>query len=118
MRPYAQIVERHWRTFRPTAVAEMEDPQAFFQATGARVETQVREMTEDLLAKWPPEKGLLERQAQIGQAQRQAEEVVMANEVFLPPEPDAMENELPTDGLWPIPPMEHSPTEDTVTPPA
>lgn len=101
---YPALIERHWRTFRPQATAGLSDPHQFFLDLGARAEQMVEELTTQLLDREPPETDFLARQQQLLRAQRQAEEIVLANEVFLPPETDSLEAELPTGPLPPLPP--------------
>ena len=98
MADYARIAEQHWRTFRPRATAKMRNPSAFFQNLAARVEQRVNDLADDLLAKEPPETEYEDRVAQIERANRKAEEIVLAQEVYLPPEPGQANNELPREG--------------------
>lgn len=110
---YATIAERHWRTFRPAATAKMKNPEAFFRALAARVEQRVNDLTDELLAKQETETDYLARVEQIDAANRQAEEIVLDQEVFLPPEPGAADNELP-----PLPSRGPSTTTENPTPQA
>jgi type IV secretory pathway VirJ component len=95
---YAQTARKHWTTFRPEATAQLADPETFFKDLGARVETLVQRRAEQLAAAEKPQPTTeQERRDLMLWAFRTAEAEVLEQEVFLPAEPDARENELPVD---------------------
>jgi hypothetical protein len=93
---YEARARRHWETFLPDATAKLDDPEEHFRALGARVEGLVTELAEQLATRETP-KGATEQEkvATREWAYRTAEEVVLQDEVYLPAEPDAADNELP-----------------------
>lgn len=79
---YAQTAERYWKTYLPSRVAQMKDPRAFFQSLGKQIADLVQAaaagvpQTEDFVAN---------KQARVG-AVKAAEEMALADLVFLTPE--------------------------------
>ena len=94
---YGRTAERHWRTFLPTAYANLENPEEFFEELDERVMALVDEMQANLLAGQTLSTETGEREKQLSAARRQAEETVLAEEVFLPAEPGQEANELPAE---------------------
>src|SRR4051794_38763376 len=92
---YSQTADRHWATYLPAARASLVDPEAFFRALGERAEYEVRRLTDEILAKEGSESDELERGRIADRARRKAEEIVLAEVVFLAPEPGSEDNELP-----------------------
>ena len=93
---YETRARRHWETFLPKATAALEDPDEHFRQLGARVEGQVTDLARQL-AERETTPGMTEEEKVdlMEWAYRTAEEVVMEDEVFLPPEKGARNNELP-----------------------
>jgi hypothetical protein len=94
------ILERHLRTFRPTMVAEMPNPETWFEAEAERIEALIESQEQRLMAAETetPENDL-DAMALMERARRTATEIVLQNEVWsLAPEPGAEDNELPADG--------------------
>ena len=54
---------------------------------GSRVEARIDELADQLAGDAPPGEGYLARAGRIGQARRQAEEIVLTEMVLLEPEP-------------------------------
>jgi hypothetical protein len=92
---YLPKIRRHWQTFLPKATAALPDPEKHFLDLSQRVEAMVNDATDDLLAKETLPADPQERAQLIDALRRRAEEVTLANEVYLPPEPGAENNELP-----------------------
>lgn len=102
MNQYGKVAQQHWATYRPAATAALGSPQeqaAFFTALGLRVAQQIGSLTEDLLAKQPPADGYLAQVQARTQAQSQARELVLHDEVFLPAEPGMENAELPDNAI-------------------
>ncbi|MFE7777615.1 hypothetical protein ACFU5O_27695 [Streptomyces sp. NPDC057445] len=90
MNQYGRRAQRHWQEFRPSSVAELEDPEAFFTQLGADVqhEVRVRWTTERLAEPAVAGESYLER---VGRLQRQRNEVegeVLRELVLLPAHDD------------------------------
>ncbi len=87
MNRYGRLAYHHTRLHRPKAFAAMADPVAHFTALGLEVEGQITDLRDGLLG-FPREAESLEDYRQRSyQARRQAEEVVLAEAVWTPPEP-------------------------------
>jgi hypothetical protein len=96
---YGKTAMRHWETYRPTALAALENPTQFFEDLGKQVAEEIAALWPDL-AKPQPGEDPTDFQAAMGRnrmAQLQAREKVMAELVFLPAEPGLEDAELPRD---------------------
>jgi len=94
---YARMAQQHWQTFLPEATSKLPDPETHFRRLGERVETLVLARAESLISSATPRPTTEQEKVDLALwAHRTAEEEVLADEVFLTPEPDARENELPT----------------------
>lgn len=89
MNYYGQMAQRHWARWLPRQYAAIEDPGSFFSDLGSRAETRIDELADQLAGDDPPGEGYLARAGRIGQARRQAEEIVLAQMILLEPEPEA-----------------------------
>ena len=97
---YARTARQHWETFLPQATAALPNPEEHFRRLGERVESLVLARAEQLVAAEQPAPSTEQERRDVALwAHRTAEEEVMADEVFLTPEPDARDNELPTQSL-------------------
>lgn len=93
----------HWSRHAASRVAQLEDPEAFFQELGETAAGQIASLSEQMEAATPPEPEYLARVAQLASIRRQAEEIVLNDLVFsVEPEPatawealDDMLNQLP-----------------------
>jgi len=92
---YARAADCHWATYLPAARASLDDPDGFFQELGERVHTQICRLAAEILANEASEPDEVERGWQVDRARRKAEEIFLADEVFLRPEPGSENNELP-----------------------
>lgn len=88
MNQYGNQALDYWRAHRPDSYAGLADPLGFFRELGERVAAQVDELAQQLYARDPAPAGESEadNQARRAALRRQAEEVVLAELVFLPPE--------------------------------
>jgi hypothetical protein len=60
---------------------------------GSRAETRIDALADDLAGEDQPGEGYLAKAGRLGQARRQAEEIVLAEMILLEPEPGASEDE-------------------------
>jgi hypothetical protein len=84
------VAQEYWETYRPTALAELENPEEFFQGLGMRVAARIGEVAEQMLAELPIEEQATQRQAVRGQVQ----EMVYDQEIYLPKEPGTEHREM------------------------
>lgn len=86
MNRYARIAQRHWQDHAPSRVGALPDPIGFFTALGAEVEAQVNDLA-TRIASMPTERcsprPYWVQVARLQTARRTAEEVVMAQLVWI-----------------------------------
>jgi hypothetical protein len=87
MNYYGEMAQRHWARWLPAQYAAIEDPGSYFSDLGSRVEARIDELADELAGDGPPGEDYLARAGRIGQARRQAEEIVLTEMVLLEPEP-------------------------------
>jgi len=89
MNYYGEMAQRHWARWLPRQYAAIEDPDSYFSDLGNQVEARIDELADELAGDSPRGEGYLARAGRIGQARRQAEEIVLTEMVLLEPEPGA-----------------------------
>ncbi len=87
MNRYGQLAQEHWRRWLPTRYAAIPDPEAFLSTLGQEVRDQVADLSQQLEGPDLPGEGYLEKLGRLNMAKLQAEEQVLADLVYLPPEP-------------------------------
>jgi hypothetical protein len=93
MNHYGYLAQRHWVRWLPHQYAAVEDPDSFFWDLGNRAEARIDELADQFAGDPPPGEGYLERVGRLGQARRQAEEIVLHEMILLEPEPGAGEDD-------------------------
>ncbi|MGO9793476.1 MAG: hypothetical protein ACLP8S_29315 [Solirubrobacteraceae bacterium] len=83
MNHYGVIAQRHWERYAPSPVAGLPDPTAFFTELGLEVQAQVETLTATLAGVDSTEETYLEKVARLQTARRTAEEIVMAELVWI-----------------------------------
>jgi hypothetical protein len=86
---YGQLALDHSRRHRPSAYAAISDPATHFSEVGEEVQAAVTELRDRLLGPTHPNESPHHYQQRGFQALRTAEERVMSDLVWLPPEPEA-----------------------------
>jgi hypothetical protein len=89
MNYYGSMARQHWARWLPQQYAAIEDPGSFFSDLGNRASDQIAELADQLAGDGSPAEGYLDRVGRLGQARRQAEEIVLAQMILLEPEPGA-----------------------------
>lgn len=87
---YGQLAAEHWRAHRPHAYRALPEPERFFQALGEQVQAAITSLRGDLLAR-TPDLALPELRTRAAQAMAQAEEIVLAELVWVAAEPTPSE---------------------------
>lgn len=90
MSRHGRLAREYWETYRPQALAELEDPETFFQALDQRVTEQISNVANELVQKIP----VAERGRVWMAIQAQAREQVYDEEIWLPKEPGTEHREL------------------------
>lgn len=83
MNHYGVIAQRHWERYAPSPVAGLPDPTRFFTELGLEVQAQVDALTATLAGLDCAEETYLEKVARLQSARRTAEEIVMAELVWI-----------------------------------
>src|ERR1035438_6755064 len=89
MNHYGATAERHWARWLPERYATIKDPGSFFSTLGQEVAQQIADLTVDLAGDDPPGEGYLVKVGRLNMARLQAEEIILHEQVLLPPEPGA-----------------------------
>lgn len=92
---YGERALRHIAEHCPARLATIEDQEGYFTALGEQIRAEVRELEETLAGPAPPGEGYLEQVGRMNMARLMAEERVLAELVWVGPEPKS--DEPPTD---------------------
>jgi hypothetical protein len=92
MNRYGLMAQKHWAQWLPTRYATIEDPDSFFSDLGKQVAERIDGLALQLAGDDQPGEGYLGKAGRLGQARRQAEEIVLAEMVLLEPEPGTDED--------------------------
>lgn len=89
MNEYGAMARKHWRQHLPQRYAAIEDPDAYFAALGEEAAAEIADRWAELQAQAgnPPGEDFTDRIGRLNALRKQAEEVVLADRVLLPPEP-------------------------------
>jgi hypothetical protein len=83
------MAQRHWAQWLPRRYATIENRDSFFSDLGNRASDRIAELADRFAGDQPPGEGYLDRVGRLGQARRQAEEIVLHEMILLEPEPRA-----------------------------
>jgi hypothetical protein len=86
---YGEMARKHWARWLPARYAAIEDPDSFFLAMGTRVEARIDSLADELAGDDQPGEGFLDKAGRLGEARHRAEQIVLNEEILLPPEPGA-----------------------------
>jgi hypothetical protein len=99
MNQYGAMARSHWERWLPQRYATITDPDSFFSALGLETARQIDELATELAGDDQPGEGYLAKAGRLTAARSQAEEIILAQQILLPPEPgtseDPEENDLP-----------------------
>ncbi len=99
MNRYGRLARDHWKSTDPGRYSQIQDPDEFFSDLGETAESQIQDLQLHLAGPDPvvPE-NTLDKVGRLNMARLQAEEVVLADLVWLPPPEDeeTMESENPS----------------------
>ncbi len=95
MNEYGAMARDHWRRWRPASYAEITDPDSYFTDLGDRVAQEISGLWAELRARSgnPPGEDYIARVGRLNALRKQAEEIVLADLVLLPPEPGASDDD-------------------------
>jgi len=99
MNQYGAMARSHWERWLPQRYATITDPDSFFSALGLETARQINELATELAGDDQPGEGYLAKAGRLTAARKQAEEIILPQQILLPPEPgtseDPEENDLP-----------------------
>ena len=96
MNQYGALAWQHWMRWRPASYAAITDPAAYFTDLGEQAAGEITRLWAQLRGQEgnPPGEDYLHRVARLNALRKQAEEVVLADLILLPPGHDAIESGL------------------------
>lgn len=103
MNQYGQMAQEHWARWLPARYAAIEDPASFFSGLGDRAQQRIDRLAAELAGDDPPGEGYLEKAGRLGEARHRAEQIALAEDVLLEPEPgasDEAEERPAPEGPW------------------
>ncbi len=93
---YADLTRRYYETYLPSEVAKLPDPESFYRGQGKRMAERMRDLAATFAGNDPADEGYLDKVGRLGTAQKQAEEMVLGEDLFsLTKEPGTEDAELP-----------------------
>ena len=99
MNQYAAMARSHWARWLPRRYATITDPDSFFSALGLETARQIDELATELAGDDEPGEDYLAKAGRLTAARSQAEEIILTQQILLPPEPgtseDPEENDQP-----------------------
>ncbi|GAA4554903.1 hypothetical protein GCM10023175_54100 [Pseudonocardia xishanensis] len=91
MNEYGAQAMTHWRRWLPSRYAQIASPETFFAELGLEVADQITDLSTELAGDDPARETYLEKVGRLNAARQRAREMVLAEQVLLPPEPEAAE---------------------------
>ncbi|MGH9121970.1 MAG: hypothetical protein ACRDYC_08490, partial [Acidimicrobiales bacterium] len=97
MNRYGLLAKRHMQEYLPAQYATIEDPDRYFAELGEEISNQVAEVASALEGPSPADEDYMATVGRLRMARLMAEEKVLAEMAFLPPEPGSDPEEPETD---------------------
>ena len=92
MNRYGVMARSHWARWLPQRYATISDPDSFFSTLGQETARQIDELAAELAGDDQPGEGYLEKAGRLTAARSQAEEIILPQQVLLPPESETSED--------------------------
>ena len=92
MNQYGAMARSHWARWLPQRYATISDPDSFFSTLGQETARQIDELAAELAGDDQPGEGYLEKAGRLAAARSQAEEIILPQQVLLPPESETSED--------------------------
>ena len=92
MNRYGAMARSHWARWLPRRYATISDPDSFFSTLGQETARQIDELAAELAGDDQPGEGYLEKAGRLTAARSQAEEIILPQQVLLPPESETSED--------------------------
>jgi hypothetical protein len=91
MNQYGQMAQEHWARWLPARYSAIGDPGSFFSDLGTRTQQRIDSLAASLAGDDQPGEGYLGKAGRLGEARHRAEQIVLAEDILLAPEPGADE---------------------------
>jgi hypothetical protein len=82
------MAKNHWEQWLPTRYATISDPDSYFSTLGKEAAQRIEELAADLAGDDQPGEEYLAKAGRLTAARSRAEEIVLAEQVLLVPEPE------------------------------
>lgn len=92
MNNYGEMAREYWARAAPVRYAELPQPEVFFADLGEQILTRVDQLVPSLAGPDLPDETYLQKVGRLNAAKKQAEEIVLADMVWIPPETSEDEN--------------------------
>jgi len=92
MNRYGVMARAHWARWLPQRYATISDPDSFFSTLGQETARQIDQLAAELAGGDQPGEGYLEKAGRLTAARSQAEEIILPQQVLLPPESETSED--------------------------
>lgn len=92
MNQYGAMAQRHWERWLPQRYQSIPNPTEFFTDLGELVWSQIDELAPQLAGDDPQSETYLAKVGRLNNARQRAEEIVLPEQVLLPPELASVEN--------------------------
>ena len=105
MNKYGAQAMRHWKQWCPNRYSQIPNPTEFFSTLGEQVQDEIGQMEMAIAGDDKPGETFLEKVGRLNMARMQAEEMILPENVLIPPEDQEDEEEdedLPPDSFHAI----------------
>ena len=92
MNRYGVMARSHWARWLPRRYAAISDPDSFFSTLGQETARQIDQLAAELAGGDQPGEGYLEKAGRLTAARSQAEEIILPQQILLPPESKTSED--------------------------
>ena len=100
MNHYGQLAQSHWMQWLPARFAEIEDTDRFFTVMGQQIQSEVDTIYSAMTAEVPAKVTPDQVEGWKNMARKMAEEKILAEVAYLPPETEMEEDWLPEEPGW------------------
>jgi len=100
MNNYGQLARTYWMQWLPAQYAAIEDTDRFFTVMGQQIRTEVDAMYEEMTAEIPATVPPSDIEGWKNMARKMAEEKILAEVAYWPPESEMEEDWLPEEPGW------------------
>ena len=100
MNHYGQLAQTHWMQWLPTRYSEIEDTDRFFTVMGQQIQSEVDTIYSAMTSEVPANVMPDQVEGWKNMARKMAEEKILAEVAYLPPESEMDEDWLPEEPGW------------------